>query len=151
MQVAGGRPGLIVRALDLQPEADAPPAGMTTGQAETAADSAALKHIASRLKQARGARRGKTRVQATAYQLFGPLGDPAQSSVRTRGVDLSATYQATAKSTFTAYATRKTIEFLGGASGAEEQGREDRYTIVGVSAQYAATRTVTAWAGADYQ
>jgi signal transduction histidine kinase len=64
MQVAGGRPGLIVRALD-RPPARARPRPARTADAPddgNAADSVALKHIAARLKQAQVAKRGKPRA-----------------------------------------------------------------------------------------
>jgi hypothetical protein len=91
---------------------------------------------------------GKSRLQASLYQTFGPLPDPTASYVKTTGLDLTYKYQASAKTTLQASITGQKIDYLGVPSA---QQRKDNYGIVGFGATYQATRTLNFSAGAQYQ
>jgi hypothetical protein len=93
----------------------------------------------------------KTQAEAALYQLFGPLQDPDATYVRTRGMDLGASYLATARTSIAIHATWKTIEYLGAATAPLSEQREDEYRVLGFDAAYRATRTLSLRAGGQYE
>jgi exopolysaccharide biosynthesis operon protein EpsL len=94
---------------------------------------------------------GKSQVLASLYQTFGPLDDPTASYVKTTGLDLGYSLQATAKISLQASATWQKIDYLGESLIPGAVQRRDTYTILGLGARYQATRTLSVSAGAQYQ
>jgi len=94
---------------------------------------------------------GKSQLQASLYQTFGPLNDPTASYVKTTGLDFGYTYQATAKIVLQANVTRQNIDYLGESLIPGMVQRSDQYAVLGLSARYQATRTLSFSTGAQYQ
>lgn len=94
---------------------------------------------------------GKTELQASLYQIFGPLQDPTVSYAKTTGIDLGATYLATAKITLQAKVTYQKIDYLATPLAGVNASRNDKYWILGLSAKYQATRTFSISAGVGYE
>ena len=94
---------------------------------------------------------GKSQIQASLYQIFGPLQDPTASYAKTTGLDLGLSYQATAKIVLQANASYQKIDYLGQSLIPSTLQRRDTYGILGLAAKYQATRTLSFAAGAQYQ
>jgi hypothetical protein len=94
---------------------------------------------------------GKSQLQASLYQTFGPLQDPTASYVQTTGLDLGYSYQATAKIALQASASYQRIGYLGESLIPGTLQRRDTYRILGLTANYQATRVLSFSAGAQYQ
>jgi hypothetical protein len=91
---------------------------------------------------------GKSQLQASLYQTFGPLDDPTASYAKTTGLDLGYTYQITAKTSLQAGVSYWEVSYLGAPPGTLE--RQDKYTTLTVGAKYQATRTLSFSASAQY-
>jgi len=91
---------------------------------------------------------GKSQLQASLYQTFGPLDDPTASYAKTTGLDLGYTYQITAKTSLQAGVSYWEVSYLGAPPGTLE--RQDKYTTITVGAKYQATRTLSFSASAQY-
>ncbi len=94
---------------------------------------------------------GKSQIQASLYQTFGPLNDPTATYAKTTGLSLRYTYRATAKLGLQANASWQRIDYLGESLIPGSVQRKDTYGIVGLGAKYQATRTLSFSAGAQYQ
>ena len=94
---------------------------------------------------------GKSQLQASLYQTFGPIDDPTASYVKTTGLDLGYSLQATAKIALQATASLQKIDYLGESLIPGALQRSDTYSIWGLGARYQATRTLSFSAGAQYQ
>jgi exopolysaccharide biosynthesis operon protein EpsL len=94
---------------------------------------------------------GKSRIQASLYQTFGPLNDPTATYAQTTGLNLGYAYQATAKLGLQANASWQQIAYLGESLIPDSAQRRDTYATFGLGAKYQATRTLAFSVGAQYQ
>jgi exopolysaccharide biosynthesis operon protein EpsL len=94
---------------------------------------------------------GKSAIRGSIYETRGPVEDFTATYVKTTGIDLSYTYQMTAKITAQATATYRRIDYLGSAVVAGAPQREDRLTDLGVSVTYKPRRTLSFSTGATHE
>jgi len=92
----------------------------------------------------------RTQLQANLYDLRGPVNSTQATYVKTVGIGLSASYQATGKTTLQANLSASQQSYLGSNFDNTEQ-RKDKLYIAGVGASYQATRTLSFSAGLTYQ
>jgi hypothetical protein len=94
---------------------------------------------------------GKSLLRASVYQTRGPFESTIANYTKQTGIDITPSYQATGKLTFQGIVSYRKIEYLGEALALVDIQRQDKLSIVGVSATYQAMRTVTVTAGVNYQ
>jgi exopolysaccharide biosynthesis operon protein EpsL len=93
---------------------------------------------------------GKTTLRASVYQTRGAVDNFTATYLKTTGLDLSGTYQATAKISMIATASSREQDYLGDTLVPGVDQRRDRLTTLGVEASYRATRTLSFSTGTQY-
>ena len=93
---------------------------------------------------------GKSTASASVYQTLGPVQDNNATYIRTTGVDFAYLYQATGKVGLRASASFYHQDYLGATPVPGIQQRRDDFTVLGLTASWQATRTLSVVASAAY-